>query len=429
MARDQRDRGNSRSTMDYYEYKRMRELRRMQGATNVDTPTTRQQNINRASELEIEENEPQQSQQKPVGKLLGGIKGVISGVAQRTPEEKYEDEPFSMDESVPEPHQEEMAGERPEEDEQAEAPFASAINVARKLGGGIKNLAGKARAMKQRNDEQDELELLEDAQPEEEAPVQPAVPREHMPYARPVSRDTEQPLPQSEEIPQTPQEEPVDIVPPADIPKGDPEKPAQEPEGVFSLEEEAEEEESPLSRIQESPVMKKIGGFFKFLAKGELEDDESEEEEEEDGEDEEESGQEQAASNAPGRFNRWMEKMKRKGERRAQEEEEDWAEEQPGDQDEEEEFEDLILDEAPSPQADRNLDSLDRGDEGDKREDQAARAEMPAQPEAAQEAPLQTEPTAQAEPVPAAEAIPETEPVPEAGKTQRAQPSRFHMRE
>lgn len=414
MARDQRDRGNSRSTMDYYEYKRMRELRRMQGATNVDTPTTRQQNINRASEPEIEENEPQPSQQKPVGKLLGGIKGVISGVAQRAPEEKYEDEPFSMDESVPEPHQEEMAGERLEEDEQAEAPFASAINVARKLGGGIKNLAGKARAMKQRNDEQDELELLEDAQPEEEAPVQPAVPREHMPYARPVSRDTEQPLPQSEEIPQTPQEEPVDIVPPADIPKGDPEKPAQEPEGVFSLEEEAEEEESPLSRIQESPVMKKIGGFFKFLAKGELEDGESEEEEEEDGEEEEESGQEQAASNAPGRFNRWMEKMKRKGERRAQEEEEDWAEEQPGDQDEEEEFEDLILDEAPSPQADRNLDSLDRGDEGDKREDQPAQAEMPAQPEAAQEAPLQTEPIAQAEPVPAAEAIPETEPLPEA---------------
>lgn len=414
MARDQRDRGNSRSTMDYYEYKRMRELRRMQGATNVDTPTTRQQNINRASEPEIEENEPQPSQQKPVGKLLGGIKGVISGVAQRTPEEKYEDEPFSMDESVPEPHQEEMAGERLEEDEQAEAPFASAINVARKLGGGIKNLAGKARAMKQRNDEQDELELLEDAQPEEEAPAQPAVPREHMPYARPVSRDTEQPLPQSEEIPQTPQEEPVDIVPPADIPKGDPEKPAQEPEGVFSLEEEAEEEESPLSRIQESPVMKKIGGFFKFLAKGELEDDESEEEEEEDGEEEEESGQEQAASNAPGRLNRWMEKMKRKGERRAQEEEEDWAEEQPGDQDEEKEFEDLILDEAPSPQADRNLDSLDRGDEGDKREDQPAQAEMPAQPEAAQEAPLQTEPIAQAEPVPAAEAIPETEPLPEA---------------
>lgn len=58
---------------------------------------------------------------------------------------------------------------------------------------------------------------------------------------------------------------------------------------MFSLEEEAEEEESPLSRIQENPVVKKIGGFFKFLAKGELEDDESEEEEEEDGEDEEES--------------------------------------------------------------------------------------------------------------------------------------------
>ena len=160
--------------------------------------------------------------------------------------------------------------------------------------------------------------------------------------------------------------------------------------------------------------MKKIGGFFKFLAKGELEDGESEEEEEEDGEEEEESGQEQAASNAPGRFNRWMEKMKRKGERRAQEEEEDWAEAQPGDQDEEEEFEDLILDEAPSPQADRNLDSLDRGDEGDKREDQAAQAEMPAQPEAAQEVPLQTEPIAQAEPVPAAEAIPETAPLAEA---------------
>lgn len=419
MARDQRDRGNSRSTMDYYEYKRMRELRRMQGATNVDTPTTRQQNINRAPEPELEETEPQPSQQKPVGKLLGGIKGVISGVAQRAPEEKYEDEPFSMDESVPEPQQEEMAGEQLEEDEQAEAPFASAINVARKLGGGIKNLAGKARAMKQRSDEQDELELLEDAQPEEEAPKadapdQPAVPREHAPYARPVSRDAEQPLPQSEEISETPQEEPLDIVPPADIPKGNPEKPAQEPEGVFSLEEEAEEEESPLSRIQENPVVKKIGGFFKFLAKGELEDDESEEEEEEDGEDEEESGQEQAASNAPGRFNRWMEKMKRKGERLAREEDGDWAEEQPEDQDEEEEFEDLILDEAPLPQADRNLEPLDRDGEGDEWEDQPVQAEMPVQPEAAQEAPLQTEPTAQAEPVPAAEAIPETEPVPEA---------------
>lgn len=41
--------------------------------------------------------------------------------------------------------------------------------------------------------------------------------------------------------------------------------------------------------------------------------------------------------------------MKRKGERLAREEDGDWAEEQPEDQDEEEEFEDLILDEAPLP--------------------------------------------------------------------------------
>lgn len=357
MARDQRERGNSRSTMDYYEYKKMRELRRMQSATNVDNPTVRQ-NVNRTPEPEP--TEPQTPQKKTVDKLLGGIKDAISGAPQRASKEKYEDEPFNMDEPIiPEEQKlEDGMWEAGEEEEQAAAPFASAMNMARKLGGGIKNLASKARTIKPRDDGQDDEEYTEyeeEARQEHiqkverkvEAPEQNEIPKEHIPYARPVKEKQEQSLtPEQKKI-----QKPVDQEAELSL---NSEETAQEPEGVFSLEDEAEQQaDNPLEGLRENPVVKKIGGFFKFLAKGELEDDESEDdesedvEEDEEEEDEETESGEQGVSAAPGRFNRWMEKMKRKSELRAQEEDGDWMDDQPSDQDDDAEFEDLVMDDTP----------------------------------------------------------------------------------
>lgn len=295
MARDQRERGDGRSTMDYYEYKRMRELRRMQSATNVENPTVRQ-NINRISEDEEKEQQP--PQKKPVDKLLGGIKGVISGASQRASEEKYEEEPFTMDETISsdaqQPPQEEMesgAEEWEEEDGgQSAAPFASAMNMARKLGGGIKNLAGKARAMRQKPDDQEDLAFLEEIDtPEEAAQPNSEILDDDFGEAVDFAQPVHEPYGASDQPEQPFEEEAVDIM------SAQPGRPAaasdaetQEPEGVFSLED--EETEGRMDGLKQNPIFKKIGGFFKFLAKGELEDDEAEDDEEYDEECDYDSG-------------------------------------------------------------------------------------------------------------------------------------------
>lgn len=348
MARDQRERGDGRSTMDYYEYKRMRELRRMQSATNVENPTVRQ-NINRISEDEEKEQQP--PQKKPVDKLLGGIKGVISGASQRASEEKYEEEPFTMDETISsdaqQPPQEEMesgAEEWEEEDGgQSAAPFASAMNMARKLGGGIKNLAGKARAMRQKPDDQEDLAFLEEIDtPEEAAQPNSEILDDDFGEAVDFAQPVHEPYGASDQPEQPFEEEAVDIM------SAQPGRPAaasdaetQEPEGVFSLED--EETEGRMDGLKQNPIFKKIGGFFKFLAKGELEDDEAEDDEEydEDSEDEEEEESSERV--------RFAERRKERGVRRRNapndEEEEDWLDEQPSDQ--QDEFEELDMDAEP----------------------------------------------------------------------------------
>lgn len=233
MARNKR----SPNTMggpniDYYEYKRQRDLRRMKNAPSVEQPTQRQ------TPIAIEEDKPEerstglaineQSQTKKAGaKIFGGIKNVVDKALQHTEEPKLEDEPFDFEtldmagtteegqpdalnlqesqESIQPADMPASVQSHPVDDievfEDADTdvdlganPFEPAIRTVKKVGDGLKQgakfLIAKWNDLKTASDqedqdwveaEQDEFEDIEfdlDATLESDVEVQPLAPAE-----------------------------------------------------------------------------------------------------------------------------------------------------------------------------------------------------------------------------------------------------------
>lgn len=112
MAKTRRPQGNPGSDLDYYEYKRQHELRRVreqrvQQASQFEPAAAKaQQKIEPANERarqaaaadaeEIEEEKPRR------GGLFGGVKSLVKNVSHRVPEEEYEEE-FDEEEAIPAP--------------------------------------------------------------------------------------------------------------------------------------------------------------------------------------------------------------------------------------------------------------------------------------------------------------------------------------